>query len=1274
MSCCLIIFVAVFVSLVSSKVINLPDSKNQTLGDYLCNASMIITDDAYITFILQSNVTHIVSPDISNGETGSICLSTYVNSKVTITSDTGIATVLCTGTNIATRRGFAFSNMSSMTISNVKFEGCGGILSSPSVSFVNETSPLFYSGICQPAALLFHNCSNLTLLNIEVTNFLGFGMMLLDSYGDITIENIIVHDHIHVLNGDIIVPSYCSPSIFSGSGFLIYYYRLLQISANVSIRNCTITNCYNGNYDGQLIETLHILTGHVVPDWPKPLVGGSGLTIILIQMIYPLNIAFEDLYIADNTGLEASAVCLFYINSTSHYSTVNMHNLVAENNCVNDSDVNHYNLIGRSVTACVSCLDCIDPHISNGTLLTITNSSFCESTHCGTLEEQGSTTEVLIIHKTQNNIMVAIEDSIFSGIIGSPTHGLGIALFAERIGNLHSGINGDLSIVIKNVIAYNFVCSVNDSMWSCYKVGVFGFSNINNVSVVGGEFSNITGSSVIAAIYSSIYLSQDPVFTNIITESFGAINLRLNSFLYFKEPLNAKFINNKALLGAGIYAINDFNKNCILQFLPQKYYDKSNYTNMSIKVNMENNVADLAGNSIYAFPIKQCELIRGTLLSSSISDLSLLINSTIIFNKPDRHVWWISNNEISTLPVVICSCIPNATVSPQCINRSISQTVHPGQTITISVAAFDIYQQESLYALVTAQFPSCVLPGGYISISPDQVITRLQQGVCTNLSYTILYSTNPDTIYPIRDIHLDIASYTHTPRFYVNLTLTPCPDGFQPADGGTCQCVYSKFSDLICNIENGSVAHPPSSWIGLTENKTYGYSSECPPLYCIANLPAVDLSNPDSLCYGNRTGTLCGTCGNNLSAVFGTADCQECSNLYLLTILGYAIAGLLLVILLFVLELTITSGTINGLIFYANLIGSNHGYLYGHKSSLLYLRVCISLINLELGFPLCFYNGMTELVLRSLQFVFPVYIWIITVAIIYLSRYSIRLSRITGKRAVPVLVTLVYLSYSKIVTCIVNTLTVATIETVDGQKYLVWYFDGSLNYGHWPHIIPIILSLVMLILFVVPVTLLSTLAPFLGCIRLVNRYMPLTDAVFAPYKNKWRFWFGLRIWLLMAALVITASFRGYDVKLSLAIQHILVIGFSLVQAFIQPFKNTAIEILDLFFMVNFALVAFIVVYVENETPFLHYSAAALVNMALVVFLCIIIVHFYKAVAKPLIKYHKKKSWQSALIDTGNTSINYGTTKQTLKVTSNEIPDVEHDVSGYREPLIALSNN
>ena len=391
-SCCLIIFVAVFVSLGSSKVINLPDSKNQTLGDYLCNASMIITDDACITFILQSNVTHIVSPDISNGETGSICLSTYVNSKVTITSDTGIATVLCTGTNIATRRGFAFSSMSFLKISNIKFEGCGGILSNPSLSFVNETiRTFFYFDACQPAALLFHKCNDLILSNIEVTNFLGFGVMLSNSLGHVVIKNMMVHDHIH--HDDIIFPSYCNAI---GSGILIMY-NVPDLHTVVDITNCTITNCYNNGQLTETLGTLRILSGKVTPDyWPKPVIGGSGLTGIFTytmnQPTYVL-INFNHLYVANNTGLEASAIVLLFM--VGNFSLVTFDDLVTENNCVIDSGSEHYNVIGRSITAYISQMG-FKVSVADTSPISIIGSNFRVS-NCGTLKEQGSTTEVLIV-------------------------------------------------------------------------------------------------------------------------------------------------------------------------------------------------------------------------------------------------------------------------------------------------------------------------------------------------------------------------------------------------------------------------------------------------------------------------------------------------------------------------------------------------------------------------------------------------------------------------------------------------------------------------------------------------------------------------------------------------------------------------------------------------------------------------------------------------------------------------------------------------------------
>ena len=71
---------------------------------------------------------------------------------------------------------------------------------------------------------------------------------------------------------------------------------------------------------------------------------------------------------------------------------------------------------------------------------------------------------------------------------------------------------------------------------------------------------------------------------------------------------------------------------------------------------------------------------------------------------------------------------------------------------------------------------------------------------------------------------------------------------------------------------------------------------------------------------------LCGKCKREnhtvYSAIFGSDACSDdCTDVYLLTLLAYALAGLLLVAVLFALKLTVAVGTINGVIFYANILG-----------------------------------------------------------------------------------------------------------------------------------------------------------------------------------------------------------------------------------------------------------------------------------------------------------------------------------------------------------------
>ena len=72
-----------------------------------------------------------------------------------------------------------------------------------------------------------------------------------------------------------------------------------------------------------------------------------------------------------------------------------------------------------------------------------------------------------------------------------------------------------------------------------------------------------------------------------------------------------------------------------------------------------------------------------------------------------------------------------------------------------------------------------------------------------------------------------------------------------------------------------------------------------------------------TLCSNNRSGVLCGTCMESYSVVFGSHGCFKCSNKWLWTILLYVVAGPLLIYLLYGLRLILTTGTLNGIIFYA---------------------------------------------------------------------------------------------------------------------------------------------------------------------------------------------------------------------------------------------------------------------------------------------------------------------------------------------------------------------
>ena len=114
--------------------------------------------------------------------------------------------------------------------------------------------------------------------------------------------------------------------------------------------------------------------------------------------------------------------------------------------------------------------------------------------------------------------------------------------------------------------------------------------------------------------------------------------------------------------------------------------------------------------------------------------------------------------------------------------------------------------------------------------------------------------------------------------------------------------------------------------------------------------------------------------------------------MYLLLIIPFALAGVALVVLLLKCNLTVSVGHINGIIFYANIVQVNKALLFPNQgTAYLIFSTFIAWLNLDLGIETCFFEHMDSYTKVWLQFVFPVYLWIIIGFIIVLANYSHRL-------------------------------------------------------------------------------------------------------------------------------------------------------------------------------------------------------------------------------------------------------------------------------------------
>ena len=143
-----------------------------------------------------------------------------------------------------------------------------------------------------------------------------------------------------------------------------------------------------------------------------------------------------------------------------------------------------------------------------------------------------------------------------------------------------------------------------------------------------------------------------------------------------------------------------------------------------------------------------------------------------------------------------------------------------------------------------------------------------------------------------------------------------------------CQChpvLTANGLDCVLNHVNGyhswSLANIWTKAMEHKEHRALLFSTHSPFSYCEPDGKHINLSNPDSQCTSNHAGILCSGCKINYSLTIGSSRCIHCPNSNNLALLiFFAVAGVLVVLVIAGLNLTVTQGMINGLIFYANIV------------------------------------------------------------------------------------------------------------------------------------------------------------------------------------------------------------------------------------------------------------------------------------------------------------------------------------------------------------------
>ena len=517
---------------------------------------------------------------------------------------------------------------------------------------------------------------------------------------------------------------------------------------------------------------------------------------------------------------------------------------------------------------------------------------------------------------------------------------------------------------------------------------------------------------------------------------------------------------------------------------------------------------------------------------------------------------------------------------------SYDNNIQPGGSIEFNAIVFDHFNNKRY--IWTEGLKICIISGSDLSV---EWTNYNDESSCNNNYYNYSICYYADSLETSTDLVIEIETMGSTVTAATNITLSlvPCDNIFQPLDIKTGICTNCT--------PDGSIA--PYYYFQCFKSYT-NYS-----------------------CAANRTGTLCGSCEDGCSVPINLpTKCVQCDPLigWILFVTVQLLPVTVMVLLIIVLNIQLTSGSINALVFYSQLLTTVYpGLIYGIQfptflESYNLFLIPLNIFNLDFtlflsGYPLCNSSATTPLGAISFWYViglYPLllllllYVWVtlydkgykvIVLITRPIHRLLARFWRMTNiEPSLPHSIASIYLLC--FMQLAATSFKLLHFSIHDGE--VAFFYDGTLNYFGWPHFFAGIFAILVLILLVLIPMLYIQLYPFkpfhklLECLHL-NNWQILTslgDVFTGPYKNgttnklDYRYFAG--IYLLLRIIILLLHF----VPFTYIIQTCVICLISGAIMIFRPYQKNLNNFNEFFIFLYLAVLSLLSALIHVPSPFI----------------------------------------------------------------------------------------